>query len=159
METATGLYSCLSVDMMFKRQVEGETIVHRDQLFILISPFFSLPAQLLRVHHLHPDLHDCLRVLDVLLAGPQVGPGPGGAHHHHTARHVHHHLLHQQLPAPRGLHQGHRRVEQHLRLLRVPRSPGVRSRQLCRQGWCKVSAAEIRMIYFDWNEVLFCHKM
>ena len=57
-------------------------------------------------HHLCPHLHDRLRVLDVLLAGPQVRPGQGGAHHHHAARHVHHHLLHQQLSSTRSLHQG-----------------------------------------------------
>ena len=63
-------------------------------------------AVLLRVHHLHPHLHDCLRLLDVLLAGPQVSPGSGDVDHHYPAGHVHHHSQHQQLPAPSGLHQG-----------------------------------------------------
>ena len=75
--------------------------------FLILIPFTARAAAVvLRVHDLHPDLHDGVRVLDELLAGPQVRPRPRGPHHHHAARHVHHHLLHQQLPAARGLHQG-----------------------------------------------------
>ena len=61
---------------------------------------------LLRRHHLCPHLHDRLRVLDVLLVGPQVRPGQGGAHHHHPASNGHHHGKHQLLDASCGLHQG-----------------------------------------------------
>ena len=61
---------------------------------------------LLRLHHLYPHLHDGLRVLDVLLAGPQVSPGQGGADHHNPAGDVHHHLQYQQFPPACGLHQG-----------------------------------------------------
>ena len=75
--------------------------------FLILIPFTARAAAVvLRVHDLHPDLHDGVRVLDELLAGPQVRPRPRGPHHHHAARHVHHHLQHQQLPAPGGLHQG-----------------------------------------------------
>ena len=75
-------------------------------LFLVSNSLHLLSAVVLRVHDLHPDLHDGVRVLDELLAGPQVRPRPRGPHHHHAARHVHHHLQHQQLPAPGGLHQG-----------------------------------------------------
>ena len=67
---------------------------------------YNVSVVVLRVHHLHPHLHDGLRLLDVLLAGPQVGPCQGGADHHHPAGHVHHHLQYQQLSASSCLHQG-----------------------------------------------------
>ena len=73
---------------------------------ILIPSTARAAAVVLRVHDLHPDLHDGVRVLDELLAGPQVRPRPRDADHHHAARHVHHHRQHQQLPPTRRLHQG-----------------------------------------------------
>ena len=51
---------------------------------------------------------------------------------------VHDDLQHQQLPATRGLHEGYRRLVQHVRVLRVPRAARVRPGQLCGQGRCKV---------------------
>ena len=67
---------------------------------------YNTSVVVLRVHHLHPHLHDGLRLLDVLLAGPQIGPGPSDADHHDPPGHVHHHRQHQQLSPARRLHQG-----------------------------------------------------
>ena len=79
---------------------------HRGVLLPLRGHAVQAADVLLRGHHLRSHLHDRLRVLDELLAGPQVRPRPRHAHHHHAARHVHHHRQHQQLTPTRRLHQG-----------------------------------------------------
>ena len=75
---------------------------------ILIPSTARAAAVVLRVHDLHPDLHDGVRVLDELLAGPQVRPRPRGPHHHHAARHGYNHLLDQRLNATSFLYQGNK---------------------------------------------------
>ena len=70
-------------------------------------PIIIIPAVLLRVHNLCPHLHDCSCLLDVLLAGPQGGAGPGGPGGDHPAGHVHHPGQHPEQPPARRLHQGH----------------------------------------------------
>ena len=117
-------------------------------------------ALLLPGHRLRALLHDRLRVLDVILAGPQGGAGPGGAGSDHPAGHVHHPGQHPELPPACRLHQGNYRSSQPvvlkamssknnnvmlnwlpgdrcvvrgLRVLRVQRTAGVRSGQLCVQ--------------------------
>ena len=60
-----------------------------------------------------------------------AGAGPRGAGGDHAARHVHHPGQHPELPAPGGLHQGHRRLVRGLRLLCLQRAPRVCSCQLC----------------------------
>ena len=96
------------------------------------------PAILLCGHHLYSNIHDCLCVLDVFLAGPQVSPCQGVFNHHHPLGHVHHHLQHQQLPTPSSLHQGYRCLVQHVCVFCVPGLAGVCPGQLCCQGRCKV---------------------
>ena len=56
-------------------------------------------------------LDDGVRVLALLLAGPQGGAGPRGAGGDHAARHVHHPGQHPELPAPGGIHQGEEQEE------------------------------------------------
>ena len=58
------------------------------------------------------------------------GSRPGSSRGDDSAGDVHHPGQHPELPAPRGLHQGHRRLVRGLRGIRVLRPPGVRPRQL-----------------------------
>ena len=58
------------------------------------------------------------------------GSRPGCSRGDHSAGHVHHPGQHPELPAPSGLHQGHRCLVRGLRGVRVLRPPGVRPRQL-----------------------------
>ena len=65
-----------------------------------------------------------------------LSPGPGKSQplRDDLPGHVHHHGLHTELPASRGLHQGGGRLDGDVRLLRVLLADGVRLRQLRRQG-------------------------
>ena len=89
------------------------------------------PAVVLHSDGVRALLHDGLRVLDVLLAGPQGGACPCGAGSDDPAGDVHHPGQHPELPAPGRLHQGHRRLVRGLRRVRVLSPPGVCSCQLC----------------------------
>ena len=62
-----------------------------------------------------------------------AGASPCGAGSDDPAGDVHHPGQHTELPAPRGLHQGHRRLVRGLCGLRLLGSPGVRPGQLCFQ--------------------------
>ena len=100
-------------------------------VFLPASEAPLLPAALLlHRHRLRPLLHDGLRLLDVLLAGPQGGAGQGGAGRDDPAGDVHHPGQHPEQPAARGLHQGHRRLVRGLCLLRLRGTAGVRDGQL-----------------------------
>ena len=81
---------------------------HRGVLLPLRGHAVQAPDVLLRGHHLRSHLHDRLRVLDELLAGPQVRPRPRRPHHHHAARHGYNHLLDQRLNAASFLYQGNK---------------------------------------------------
>ena len=80
--------------------------------------------------HLRALLHVGHRVLGQLLAGQPLRARQGGPGGHHPPHHVHPDRRGQQVPAPRRLHQGHRRLERGLRPLCLLRSPGVCHRQL-----------------------------
>ena len=60
---------------------------HRDLQLPLAGHAVPAAAQLLRRHHIYPHLHDRLRLLDVLLAGPQVRPGQADTEHKHHMPH------------------------------------------------------------------------
>ena len=60
-----------------------------------------------------------------------AGACPCGAGSDDPAGDVHHPGQHTELPAPRGLHQGHRRLVRGLRRLRLLRPAGVRPCELC----------------------------
>ena len=60
-----------------------------------------------------------------------AGASPSGAGSDDPAGDVHHPGQHTELPAPRGLHQGHRRLVRGLRRLRLLRPAGVRPCELC----------------------------
>ena len=98
------------------------------------GPRVQAAVLLLPHHHLRAGLHAGHRVLGQLLAGPQGCAGQGGAGGDDAADDVHPDRLHQLRPAPRGLHQGHRRVAGSLCRLRLLRPDGVCPGQLRTQG-------------------------
>ena len=81
--------------------------------------------------HLHPLLHDCPRLLVLVLAGLQGSASKGGPWGDHPAGHVHHHGLHTAKPPSSRLHQGSRRLVRRLCLLCLQCSPGICPGQLC----------------------------
>ena len=59
-----------------------------------------------------------------------AGSCPSGAGSDDPAGDVHHPGQYTELPAPRGLHQGHRRLVRGLRLLRIWSPVGIRDGEL-----------------------------
>jgi len=112
-ETATGVYSCLSVDMMFKRQLSYYVFT------IYVPTFMTVCVSWMSFWLDHKEsffLTDIFRYLEqeklfstILIDKNEsfadvVRPGAGDVDHHHSTGHVHHHLQYQQLPPARRLH-------------------------------------------------------
>jgi len=94
------------------------------------GPHLQAGVLLLPADNLRALLHARHRVLGQLLARPQRCPRQGLPGRHHPAHHVHAAGLYQQLAAAGGLHEGYRRVDGGVHLLRVRGAARVRTRQL-----------------------------
>ena len=130
---------CLSVRTEESNSETFKLCLSRD-VFLPQSEASLLPSALfLHRHRLRPLLHDGLRLLDVLLAGPQGSARQSGPGSDDPAGDVHHAGQHTELPPARGLHQGHRRLVRGLCLLRLRSFTRVRNGQLRLQVRCQTT--------------------